>query len=72
MAQVKVVNNQLRLEFDNGLTESGKMKIKAKTFSNLRPEATDDNLLVVSQAIEGLTTKDLHKTKKIVTSEINA
>lgn len=70
MAQAKVINNQLRLEFNDGLTEAGKTRVKSKTFSNLRAEATDDNLLVVGQSIEGLSEKDLHKTKKIVTSEI--
>ena len=70
MANVLVTSNQLRLEFENGMTETGKMKVKAKTFSNIRSDATDDNLLVAAKAIDGLTSKALHKTKKVVTSEI--
>ena len=71
MANVLVTSNQLRLEFENGMTETGKMKVKSKTFSNIRTDATDDNLLVAAKAIDGLTAKSLHKTKKVVTSEIS-
>lgn len=70
MAQKKQTQRSLRLEFDNGLTENGKMKIKAQTFSNIRPEATDDGLLTTSIAIDALTTKDVYKTKELTTNEI--
>lgn len=72
MANVVITNNQLRLEFDNGKTESGKQKFKAKTFSNINANATDENLLAAAQAVDGLTKKNLLKTKKVVTSEITA
>ncbi|WP_054251450.1 DUF1659 domain-containing protein [Neofamilia massiliensis] len=71
MATATITKNQLRLEFDNGTTADGKQKFKAKTFSNVNTSATDDNLLVAARAIDGLTAKELVKTKKVVTSEIN-
>lgn len=71
MADVIQTNRALRLEFENGMTETGKMKVKTQTFSNIRSAATEENLLTVSLAINGLTKKDIHKTKEITTNEIS-
>lgn len=70
MAESKVVNNQLRLEFDNGLTASGKMKIKTKSFSNIVTDASNENLILVSKAVGNLVTDDLVATKRVTISEI--
>lgn len=71
MATSTVVKNQLKLEFDNGVVE-GKQKYKAKTFSNIKEEATDENLLEVSKAINALTEKAVLKTTKVVSTLIEA
>ena len=71
MADVLQTKRALRLEFEDGMTETGKLKVKTQTFSNIKNTATQDNLLVISKAIDGLTKKDIHKTKEILTNEIN-
>ena len=71
MATSMVEKTQLRLEHDNGMVD-GKQRVKAKTFSNIKPDANDDSLHAVGTAVNALSTKPVLKVKKVVTSVINA
>ncbi len=54
---VTVANNPagLRLKFDLGRDEStGKTKVKSKTFSNVKHNASNENIYAVASAIESL------------------
>lgn len=59
----------LRLEFDNGIID-GKQKYKASSFSNLKHDATDQNILQTSRAINALTQPEVLRTTTVVTSLI--
>lgn len=71
MANKTLKNRALKIEYNAGLNENGKMIIKSQTFSGIRSEATDDGLLTASMAIDALTKKDIHKTKEMITNEIS-
>ncbi|NLD16272.1 MAG: DUF1659 domain-containing protein [Tissierellia bacterium] len=64
-----IEKTQLRLEYDNGMKD-GKQAIQARTYSNLKNNATDEGLKSASTAIGTLSKKDILNTKKIVTSKI--
>ena len=54
---VTVLNNPagLRLKFDLGKDElTNKTKVKSKTYSNIKPEATSQAIYDVATALEGL------------------
>ena len=61
MATSTVMRQGLRIRFDNGNVD-GKQKYKSKSFTNIRSEATDDNLLEVSNALNNLTKKEILQT----------
>lgn len=71
MATSIVEKSQLRLEHDNGVVD-GKQRIKAKTLSNIKVDASDDSLYAVGTAVSALSTKEVLNVKKVVTSIINA
>ena len=48
------INTRLQLVFNIGTDEEGKPINKTKTLSNVKPDATDQDLLEVAQAISGL------------------
>ena len=54
MAQTLIQNSQLRLIFELGTDENGKMKYKNKNFNNIKTSATAEQLLSVAQAIASL------------------
>lgn len=60
---------QLKLGFDNGI-QNDVQKYRHKTYSNLKPEATDESLKKISDAISAVSKKDVLKTYKILTTEI--
>lgn len=63
MATATVMRQGLRVRFDDGM-KNGKQKYKSKSFTNIREEATDDNLLAVSNALNELTEKEILQTFK--------
>lgn len=69
MATATLEKIQLKLQFDAG-KDGERQKYKTKTLSNISEEATDDNLLIVSNSIDTLTEKDLLKTVKVVTTDL--
>jgi hypothetical protein len=54
MAQALIQASQLRLVFELGTDENGKMKYKNKNFNNIKTSATAEQLLSVAQAVASL------------------
>ncbi|WP_200894687.1 DUF1659 domain-containing protein [Bacillus alveayuensis] len=54
MAQTIIQSSQLRLVFELGTDEDGKMKYKNKNFNNIKTDAAPEQLLSVAQAIASL------------------
>jgi hypothetical protein len=54
MAQGMLKDTQIRLMFETGLDENGEPVVKAKTFNNIKKEATVDQIYQAAQAIAGL------------------
>lgn len=65
---VKELKNpsSLKLKFDCGLDDStGKTKVKSKTFSNIKHDASADNVYQVGEAIASLQNHDLLEVIKL-------
>ncbi|XJZ28763.1 DUF1659 domain-containing protein [Bacillota bacterium Lsc_1132] len=54
MAQAVLAETKLRLIFETGVNEKGETIYKAKTFNNVKKEATTDQLFQVAQALSVL------------------
>lgn len=59
MAQAMIMDSKLRILYDNGLNEKGEQVIKTKTYSNIRKDATAEQLLQAARAIAGLSSQAL-------------
>lgn len=58
--------SSLRMRFDCGLDDiTGKRITKSKTFSNVNPDASGDNVYSVASAISSLQNHDLLEVAKI-------
>lgn len=64
MAEANLRASSLRLVFDYGLDEKGKQVYKAKTFSNIRLEATPDQLSQAANALGSLSDKPLVRVER--------
>lgn len=72
MAQVILADSKLRLMFEVGMDEKGAPILKAKTFSNLKKEATADQLYQVAQAVAVLSNDTLNRVERADSSELLA
>lgn len=63
--------SSLKLQFNRGLGTNGKAIIKSKTFSNLKEDASSDDVLAVATAISNLQKHDLYDTIKIDSTSIS-
>lgn len=72
MAQAKLADSKLRLVFEAGMDEKGKPIYKAKTFNNVKKEATPDQLFQVAQALSVLCNDTLSRVERADNSEILA
>ena len=54
MAQAVIQASQLRLVFELGTDDSGRLKFKNKNLNNIKTTATADQLFSVAQAIASL------------------
>ena len=62
----------LKLRFDCGINDlTHKTKVKAKTYSNVRPEASVDSLFEVGSVIANLQKYDLLEIAKIDNSTLS-
>jgi hypothetical protein len=72
MARSFLQSSKLRLVFDGGIDDNGKPILKAKTFSNVKKEATTDQLFQAANAIATLCTEPLNKVERTDSSELLA
>lgn len=70
MASENILTSKLKIEFDNGFTESGKQKIKSKLFSSVNPEVQLDALVETANKLAGFCSREKLGLKKIVESEL--
>lgn len=70
MAQALLEGTKLRLVFEAGMDEKGNPLYKAKAFSNVKKEATTDQLNQAAQAITVLTNDVLNKVERNDSIEI--
>jgi hypothetical protein len=72
MAQAQLANTKLRLIFEVGTDEKGAPILKAKSFSNIKREATADQLFQVAQALSVLCNDTLNWVERADSTEILA
>lgn len=67
MAVVATKNpSGLKIRFDCGTDEiTGKVKTKSKTYSNVRPSASGDEIYAVGKALSGLQKHDLLEIARV-------
>ena len=63
-------NASVRLTFDNGLDENGRLKRKVKAYQNVAEAATADGIFQAAQVLETFGTKPLMELEKISGSSI--
>jgi len=67
--EVMAEKKTLKLELDAGIVD-GKQKVSSKSYSNLKLDATDDNIHASGEALAGLQELPLMKVKKVEESVI--
>jgi len=72
MAQGLLESTKLRMIFETGLNEKGEPILKTKTFSNVKKEATVDQLFQAAQALAVLCNDPLNKVERDDSSAIVA
>lgn len=72
MAQAQLAETKLRLVFEAGMDDEGAPIYKAKTFSNIKKEATPDQMFQVAQALSVLCSDTLSRVERADSSEILA
>lgn len=71
MAVTKTLSKKsLRLLLDNGLTNDGKVKTKAKSYTNVNPAADNDSLYSVAKQIGSLGSKNLVEVETVETNTL--
>lgn len=70
MAQALLAESRLRLVFETGVNEKGEPIFKSKTFSNLKKEATPDQMHQAASAIAALSKDPLSRVERNDRSEI--
>jgi hypothetical protein len=72
MAQSLLEGTKLRMVYEVGMDDDGEPILRAKTFSNVRKEATVDQLFQAAQAITVLSNDTLNKVERNDSIEISA
>jgi hypothetical protein len=72
MAQATLVDSNLRLVFETGVNEKGEPIFKGKMYSNLKHEATSDQLYQTAQALGNLCNDPLYTVERTDRSDIMA
>ncbi|MCQ6278578.1 DUF1659 domain-containing protein [Bacillus sp. EB600] len=70
MAVANLTETKLRMIFEAGLDEQGKPIYKAKTFNNIKKEATTDQLFQTAQALSVLCSDTLNAIERNDNSDI--
>lgn len=61
----------LKLRFDCGKDDNGKVVVKTKTYSKINPSATNDDVYAVAKAISSLQEHSLIEVQKIDNTTIS-
>ncbi len=72
MAQSLLVGTKLKMVFQTGIDDDGKPILRTKTFSNVRKEATADQLFQAANALAVLCNDPLNTLERTDSSEIIA
>jgi len=64
MAQARLADTKLRIVFEVGMDEKGSPILKAKTLSNVKKEATAEQLYQAAQAIFVLCNDTLNRVER--------
>jgi hypothetical protein len=67
--EVMAEKKTLKLELDAGVVD-GRQRISSKSYSNVKLDATDDNIHASGEVLAGLQTLPLMKVKKVEESII--
>lgn len=71
MATAYIKNSTLQLTFQNGLDSlTGEPVFQTKSFNNVKPEATADQLYTIAIAFEGLQERPLESVSRRDVSDI--
>lgn len=71
MAAVKnKIDNKMLIRVENGTTSSGAKAIKSLSYTQLRVDATDDQLMAAGKAIADLQTKPLTGIRVVETYDM--
>ena len=65
------IKTAIKLGYDNGMKD-GKQQISYQSFSDIKRNATDANIISFSNAINALSNKDVLLTLNIMEDEITA
>ena len=67
MAEQLIKSSTLRLEFEAGYNEKGEIIFKRKNFSNIKPEATAEQLTSIASAVASVQTYPLANVNRVDT-----
>nr|WP_263324628.1 DUF1659 domain-containing protein [Neobacillus sp. Marseille-Q6967] len=70
MAQALLTGTKLRIVYQVGMDDEGKPVMKAKTFNNVKRDATVDQLWLAAEAIFTLSSDTLSNVEKIDSSDL--
>jgi hypothetical protein len=70
MAESLLIGTKLKLVFQTGLDDEGKPILRTKTFSNVRKEATADQLFLAATALSVLCNDPLNTLERTDSSQI--
>lgn len=70
MANLEYKQAVLKLAYEGGLTEKGKMKVKTKSYRNIYSTATADGLQEVAETLSSFSSQPYIGAEKIETSTL--
>ena len=72
MAAVKAISDvKLQVRFNNGTTAAGKAAVKMVTLSQVKLDATDQQLLDAGNALAGLSSLTLNGVRRVDTGDLS-
>lgn len=72
MAAVKAISDvKLQVRFNNGTTAAGKAAVKTVTLSQVKLDATDQQLLDAGNALAGLSSLTLNGVRRVDTGDLS-
>lgn len=65
MTTVTPLSRHLQLQFQNGTTAAGRPKLKNHNYAHVSPNASDDDVLAVGQALAGLCADAVYQIARV-------